>query len=142
MLVILVVYLQILWQTIKKLVGIFLMQYSIGIFHISHNFLTKKWVVFMLCKTLGVSFTRFGFIFSFTSWGPYFGKVHSLELYPTLNVTKKILLYHENILKYVFKCTIIGSSSTLVNFKHLNIDIYNILFWSVKFSKWLGLACT
>jgi len=28
----------------------------------------------MLCKTFEVRFTRFGFILSFTSWGPYFGK--------------------------------------------------------------------
>ncbi len=90
----------------------------------------------MLCKTVGVGlgFTRFGFILSFTSWDPYFGKVHSLGLYPTLNFTQKIFLYHENILKYVSKCAIIRSSSTLVNFKHQDLDIYKILFWSVKFS--------
>jgi len=28
----------------------------------------------MLCKTFEVGFTRFGFILSLTSWGPYFGK--------------------------------------------------------------------
>jgi len=70
----------------------------------------------MLCKTLGVGFHRFGFMLSFTSWGPYFGKVHSLGRQPTLNVTKKIFLYHENSFKYVFKCAIIGSSFTQVNF--------------------------
>jgi len=96
----------------------------------------------MLCNTLGVGLTKFGFIFSFTSWGPYFGKVHSLVLQPTLNFTKKIFLYHENILKYVFKWAIIGSSFTLVNFKYQDLDDYKILFWWVKLSKWLVLACT
>jgi len=88
----------------------------------------------MLCKTLVLSFTRYGFILSFTSWGSYFGKVHSFGLYPTLNFTKKIFLYHENIFNYVFKCAIIRSSSTLVNFKHQDLDIYKILFWLVKSS--------
>jgi hypothetical protein len=92
---------------------------------------------------LGVGFTGFGFILNFHSWGAnYFGKVHSLGLYPTLNFTKKIFLYHENIFKYVLKCAIIGSSSSLMNFKHQDLDIYKILFWLVKVSKWLGLACT
>jgi hypothetical protein len=118
------------------------MQYSIGIFQVSHNFLTNKWAVFTLCKTLGVGITEFGFILSFTSWVPHFGKVHSLGFYPTLNFTKKTFLYHENIFKYVFKCAITGSSFTLVNLKHPNLDIYKILCWLVKFSKWFGLACT
>ncbi len=91
---------------------------------------------------MGVGFTIFGFILSFSSWGPYFGKVHSLRLYPTLNFTKKILLYHENIFKCVFKCATIGSFFNQVNFKHQDLDNYKILFWSVKLSKWLVLACT
>jgi len=62
----------------------------------------KKVSSFMWCKTFGVGFTIFGFILSFTSWGPYFGKVHSLGLYPTLNFTKKIFLYPENIFKNMF----------------------------------------
>ncbi len=82
-----------------------------------------------------MGFTRFGFILSFTSWGPYFDKVHSLGLYLTLNFTKKIFLYHENIFKYVLKRAIIGSYSTIVNFKHQDLDIYKILFWLVKFFK-------
>jgi hypothetical protein len=56
------------------------MQYLIIFFQVSHNFSTKKQEVFMLCNTLGVGITRFGFILSFTSGGPYFGKVHSLGL--------------------------------------------------------------
>jgi len=45
---------------------------------IKQFFNKKEKAVFMLCKTLGLGFTRFGFILSFTSWCPYFHKVHSL----------------------------------------------------------------
>jgi hypothetical protein len=55
-------------------------------------------------------------------------KVLSLGLYLSLIFIKKIFLYHENIFKYVLKCAIIGSSSTVVNFKHHDLDIYKILF--------------
>ncbi len=57
-------------------------------------------LVFMLCKALKSKFYKF---WAGVCLHPIEAQHTLLGLYPTLNFTKQIFLYHENILKHVFK---------------------------------------